>query len=52
MTKKQIPIIGTTIYIGEVDIELAFGKFHAITFQDIIHKGYIVALVYGSLQAD
>ena len=49
---KKIPIIGTTIYIGEVDIELIFGRFHAIIYQDIIHKGYIVALAHGDLTAE
>ena len=46
---KSIPLYGTTIYIGEVKLETVFGVFRAITFQDIIHKGYIVALVYGDL---
>ena len=47
---KKVAFYGTTIYIGEVSLETVFGTFRAITFQDLIHKGYIVALVYGDLQ--
>ena len=45
------PLYGTSIYIGEVPLDTVYGKFAAKTFQDIIHKGYIVSLVYGDLKA-
>lgn len=44
-------IHGTTIFIGNLQIETIYGKFNAYTFQDLIHKGYIIALVHGDINA-
>src|SRR5487761_2291616 len=44
------PIFGTTLYIASCKLELAFGTFTVHTFQDIIHKGYVLALTYGDLE--
>jgi 3,4-dihydroxy 2-butanone 4-phosphate synthase/GTP cyclohydrolase II len=49
---KTVPIYGTTIYIGEVPLETVYGKFIAKTYQDTIHKGYIVSLVFGDLKGN
>jgi len=49
MKKK---IWGTTLYIDESDIQTRYGQFKAYTFQDLIHKGYIIALVYGNMHND
>ena len=46
------PIYGTTIYIGRNDVETAVGRFCVLTYQDLIHKGYILALVHGDLERD
>jgi len=45
-------IYGTTIYIGEIEIETIYGKFMTYTFQDLIHKGYIIALVHGDIHSE
>jgi 3,4-dihydroxy 2-butanone 4-phosphate synthase/GTP cyclohydrolase II len=42
------PIYGTTLYIGEFPIDTIYGTFRAITYQDLINKGYIIALIFGS----
>ena len=47
MTNK---IYGTTIYIGEINIDTIFGNFVVYTFQDLINKGYILALCYGNIK--
>lgn len=47
MSKR--PIYGTTIYIGETFSEMSHGTFRSIVFQDLIHKGYIIALVHGDI---
>ena len=44
------PIYGTTLYLASCDVDLTCGKFKAHVFQDIIHKGYVIALAYGDIQ--
>ncbi|MBI2602092.1 MAG: hypothetical protein HYW48_03465 [Deltaproteobacteria bacterium] len=44
-------IFGTTLYIGSVPMETRLGTFTCHTFQNLIHKGYILALAFGDLQA-
>jgi hypothetical protein len=46
------PIYGTTIYIGRNTVETDAGSFRVLTYQDLIHKGYILALVKGDLERD
>lgn len=38
-------IYGTTIFIGNMNLNLTYGEVEAFTFQDIITKNYIIALV-------
>ena len=45
--RNQEKIYGTTLYIGELDLELHVGQFRAFVYQDLIHKGYIIALTMG-----
>jgi 3,4-dihydroxy 2-butanone 4-phosphate synthase / GTP cyclohydrolase II len=44
------PIYGTTLYLAKCDLDTVFGLFHAFIFQDIIHKGYIIALAHGDIR--
>jgi 3,4-dihydroxy 2-butanone 4-phosphate synthase / GTP cyclohydrolase II len=44
-------IWGTSLYIGSSLLETRFGDFRAYTYQDLIHKGYIIALVKGDIHA-
>lgn len=48
MTPKNL-ICGTTIYIDRINIELEYGIFTSYTFQNLITKGYIVALASGDI---
>lgn len=44
------PIYETTLYLATCkNLEMQCGTFTAYVFQDIIHKGYIVALAYGDI---
>lgn len=43
------PSYGVTLYIATHPVETRYGTFTAYIFQDIIHKGYIVALAYGNI---
>lgn len=44
------PIYGTTLYLATCEnIQMDCGTFTAYVFQDIIHKGYIIALAYGDI---
>ena len=45
----KITIYGTTIYIDVIKIELEEGPCLAYTFQDLINKNYIIALVCGDI---
>lgn len=46
---SQRPLHGTTLYLASCSVETRFGLFQAHVFQDLIHKGYIIALAYGDL---
>lgn len=46
------PIHGTTIYIGKSVINTYYGEFSVYTFQDLIHKGYILALCHGDIHSE
>lgn len=48
-SNDEKPIYGTTIYIGKNEVETAHGPFTILTYQDLIHKGYILALVKGDV---
>lgn len=43
------PIFGTTIYLANCTLDTIFGEFTAHVFQDVIHKGHIIALAYGDI---
>jgi len=45
-------IYGTTLFIDESIIETRYGSFKMYTFQDLIHKGYIIALAYGNIKEE
>lgn len=51
MQSRLHPIYGTTVHIGKTELTTIYGNMTAYTFQDLIHKGYIVALVHGDLKA-
>ena len=42
-------IYGTTLYIDKININTTYGEFTAYTFQDLINKGYIIALSHGNI---
>jgi len=44
------PMHGTTVYLAKTAVNTRFGMFEACIFQDIIHKGYILALTYGNIK--
>jgi 3,4-dihydroxy 2-butanone 4-phosphate synthase / GTP cyclohydrolase II len=52
LTHLNEKIYGTTIYIGQTEVTTIYGKFTCFTFQDLIHKGYIIALCHGDLSAE
>lgn len=43
------PHYGTTVFIATCTLEMRMGTFQAYVFQDLIHKGYIVALAFGDI---
>jgi 3,4-dihydroxy 2-butanone 4-phosphate synthase / GTP cyclohydrolase II len=45
------PIHGTTVYLASCSLELRFGLFRVHIFQDLIHKGYLIALAHGNQRA-
>ena len=45
-------IYGTTIYIGQTPLKTIFGEMTAYAFQDLIHKGYIIALTHGDIHSE
>jgi 3,4-dihydroxy 2-butanone 4-phosphate synthase/GTP cyclohydrolase II len=45
------PMHGTTVYLATCSLELRFGVFQVHVFQDLIHKGYLMALAHGNLKA-
>lgn len=48
---EERPIYATTLFLAKCTVELRCGTFTAFIFQDIIHKGYIIALAYGDIKA-
>ncbi len=46
------PMLGTTLYLADCDIETRFGPFRASIFQDIIDKHYVLALAHGDIHSD
>lgn len=44
------PVHGTTVFLAHTVVPTRFGDFGACMFQDIIHKGYIIALTFGDVQ--
>jgi 3,4-dihydroxy 2-butanone 4-phosphate synthase/GTP cyclohydrolase II len=44
------PVHGTTVYLANTKVPTRYGDFRACIFQDIIHKGYIIALTYGDIK--
>jgi len=47
---REHPMHGTTVYLAKTAVNTRFGMFEACIFQDIIHKGYILALTYGNIK--
>jgi 3,4-dihydroxy 2-butanone 4-phosphate synthase/GTP cyclohydrolase II len=45
------PMHGTTVFVAETVVPTRFGDFKVSIFQDIIHKGYILALCYGDVRS-
>lgn len=43
------PIYSTTLYLASCKVEMTYGEYRAHVFQDIVHKGYIIALAYGNV---
>ena len=50
--RNNIIIYGTTIYVGKMTVELEFGTFTSYTFQNLINKSYIIALISGIINDD
>jgi 3,4-dihydroxy 2-butanone 4-phosphate synthase/GTP cyclohydrolase II len=50
MNMRTEKIFGITLYVGSMPVETRYGVFTAYTFQNLIHKGYIIALCKGDLQ--
>jgi len=43
------PVHGTTMYVARCEVDTRFGPFSAYVFQDLIHKGYVIALTHGDV---
>ena len=48
-SENERAIYGTTLHIGDMDLKTIYGVFRAYVFQDLITKGYVLALVYGDI---
>jgi 3,4-dihydroxy 2-butanone 4-phosphate synthase/GTP cyclohydrolase II len=46
------PVVGTTLFLARTKVPTRFGDFQAYIFQDLIHKGYVIALVYGDVKSN
>jgi 3,4-dihydroxy 2-butanone 4-phosphate synthase/GTP cyclohydrolase II len=46
---SERPLYGITLYIANCTVDTVFGKFKAFIFQDMIHKGYLIALTFGDI---
>ncbi len=42
--------LGTTVFLAETTLATRLGRFVAYIFQDIIHKGYVIALAHGPIR--
>ena len=47
--KCSHPIYGTTLLLGTVELSTVYGTFVCHTYQNLIHKGYILALCFGDI---
>lgn len=47
---KAHPMHGTTVFLAQTHVPTRYGEFLVYIFQDIIHKGYVLALTYGDVQ--
>ncbi len=43
------PMRGTTLFLASCGVETRLGRFTAHVFQDVIHKGYVIALAAGDI---
>ena len=43
------PLRGTTLFLASCSVETRMGPFTAHVFQDVIHKGYVIALAAGEV---
>ena len=43
------PLRGTTLFLASCGVETRMGHFTAHVFQDVIHKGYVIALAAGEV---
>lgn len=43
------PLRGTTLFLARCAVETHVGRFTAFVFQDVIHKGYVIALAHGDI---
>lgn len=48
--QSEHPIHGTTIYVASCKIQTRYGEFNAHVFQELITKGYIIALAHGDIK--
>lgn len=49
MPVNERPLYGITLYIANCTVDTVFGRFKAFIFQDMIHKGYLIALTFGDI---
>lgn len=49
MPVDERPLYGITLYIANCTVDTIFGRFKAFIFQDVIHKGYLIALTFGDI---
>jgi len=46
---NERPMYGITLTIANCTVDTVYGRFKAFIFQDMIHKGYLIALTYGDI---
>lgn len=46
---EERPLYGFTLFLARCTVETRFGSFRAFIFQDVIHKGYLIALTFGNV---
>ena len=47
---QQHAVYGTTLFLAKTKVPTRFGDFAAYIFQDLIHKGYVIALIHGEVR--